>query len=862
MGWNDRKTLQRNKYKAPSAAFMNNFPSRPSASSSGSRLPTPSVPQYQYQAQHSSTSSPYYPQVSQYQAQSQYQAFPPSQWGHGRSHSTPLQNYAPPPGPPPSGPPAPEKTPSKEEDIQRLFKVCQVGRGNASLLHEALVYASPADLKDKDSLIQEFRQKCTKSQEHVSSQIPWATSQTEQAQSGSSESKEEQLLGQLLSTNEALMDALKMYDDMEKAGVEQETRERAQAERKLQAFTAITEFVPTPAESELVKQIFDIGDTMRTGSISAISASKIFTGAGIYPSVMSDIWQIANVEESDTLSRQVVAIAVRLAGHAQSKPRAEIDVSLVNTPAPLPTFRGLESSPAISASASGSNQAGPSSPPLPPLTPEDRAKFLKIFFNTGPNSGVIESERAKEVFLRSRLPLEILAQIWDLADTQKQGALDARSFTVAMYLIQATMSGRMKVMPHFLPESIYEAASGEAALKHLQRKNSGFTAPVMTMPTPSSSSAGPSSQAGPSSVSVERHWDVDLELRGTAEAFFFAMDEQNRGYLDGNTARAHFKQMGISEQNTQKIWHLVDINGDGRLGPDEFAVALYLIRELEAGKSVPLTLPPSLVPPSLRKQPEPSSVMSDLMLISFDEEVSAPPLPPKDRTPSLSVSASMLSISATPHILDEPSPPPRVPSKASFAQQTPISTSPADLSTPAFPSFNSPPPTPGSSRILADGSWNWGISPSEKTRSDQFFDMLDPWKHGYVEGDTAVPFMSKSKLPTEALGKIWDLADADADGRLSRDEFAVAMHLIRAKLAGKDVPDNLPPSLVPPLLPRTEMVAPAHDDQSITTQPASTSQSGVTATSTTTEALIGEDEAPRSSTPPPPYESLPPTALP
>lgn len=142
----------------------------------------------------------------------------------------------------------------------------------------------------------------------------------------------------------------------------------------------------------------------------------------------------------------------------------------------------------------------------------------------------------------------------DLADTQKQGALDARSFTVAMYLIQATMSGRMKAMPHFLPESIYEAASPEAALKHLQRKNSSFTAPVMTMPIPSSSSAGPSSQAGPSSVSVERHWDVDLELRGTAEAFFFAMDEQNRGYLDGNTARAHFKQMGISEQNTQKIW--------------------------------------------------------------------------------------------------------------------------------------------------------------------------------------------------------------------------------------------------------------------------------------------------------------------
>ena len=101
-----------------------------------------------------------------------------------------------------------------------------------------------------------------------------------------------------------------------------------------------------------------------------------------------------------------------------------------------------------------------------------------------------------------------------------------------------------------------------------------------------------------------------------------------------------------------------------------------------------------------------------------------------------------------------------------------------------------------------------------------------------------------------------DLADADADGRLSRDEFAVAMHLIRAKLAGKDVPDSLPPTLIPPF-PRSETTVRTNDDQSITAQPAAASGSGVTAT---VEVPIVDDEAPRSSTPPPPYESVP-TAL-
>ena len=43
-----------------------------------------------------------------------------------------------------------------------------------------------------------------------------------------------------------------------------------------------------------------------------------------------------------------------------------------------------------------------------------------------------------------------------------------------------------------------------------------------------------------------------------------------------------------------------------------------------------------------------------------------------------------------------------------------------------------------------------------------------------------------------------DLADIDHDGQLTKEEFAVAMYLIRSKIAGKDIPQELPPSLMPP----------------------------------------------------------------
>lgn len=41
-----------------------------------------------------------------------------------------------------------------------------------------------------------------------------------------------------------------------------------------------------------------------------------------------------------------------------------------------------------------------------------------------------------------------------------------------------------------------------------------------------------------------------------------------------------------------------------------------------------------------------------------------------------------------------------------------------------------------------------------------------------------------------------DLADINKDGHLTRDGFAIAMHLIHGKLAGKEVPKSLPPSLI------------------------------------------------------------------
>ena len=63
---------------------------------------------------------------------------------------------------------------------------------------------------------------------------------------------------------------------------------------------------------------------------------------------------------------------------------------------------------------------------------------------------------------------------------------------------------------------------------------------------------------------------------------------------------------------------------------------------------------------------------------------------------------------------------------------------------------------------------------------DAIFDRLRP-TNGKISGSSARPELMKSKLPNSVLGKIWKLADHDKDGYLDDEEFALAMHLIKAR---------------------------------------------------------------------------------
>jgi epidermal growth factor receptor substrate 15 len=110
------------------------------------------------------------------------------------------------------------------------------------------------------------------------------------------------------------------------------------------------------------------------------------------------------------------------------------------------------------------------------------------------------------------------------------------------------------------------------------------------------------------------------------------------------------------------------------------------------------------------------------------------------------------------------------------------------------------------------------ITPADKGKFDQFFNSIDTQRRGVLTGEQAVSFFSDSRLPEETLAQIWDLADINSEGQLNKDEFAVAMYLIRQQRAPNPapLPAFLPPGLVPPSMRKqtqqTQSTAPAFDN--------------------------------------------------
>lgn len=251
---------------------------------------------------------------------------------------------------------------------------------------------------------------------------------------------------------------------------------------------------------------------------------------------------------------------------------------------------------------------------MPPLQPDDAHKFLSLFEKSDVHSGIISGEAAKQIFERARLPNEILGRIWNLSDTKQRGALDATEFIIAMHLLTSFKSGVLRGIPQTLPPGLYEAAARRGS----GRGSFGSRADVPPVPAIPKQFTGPQRTTSPMSPTNRTHFGAPLSAQSTGDwlitpqekahfdTIFETVDTAKAGVITGDQAVAFFMKAQLPEEVLAQIWDLADIDADGQLTREEFAVAMYLVRIQRSGKEpLPQVLPPALIPPNMRRQGPP-----------------------------------------------------------------------------------------------------------------------------------------------------------------------------------------------------------------------------------------------------------------
>uniref|UniRef100_A0A8C6Q1S9 Epidermal growth factor receptor pathway substrate 15 n=1 Tax=Nothobranchius furzeri TaxID=105023 RepID=A0A8C6Q1S9_NOTFU len=200
-------------------------------------------------------------------------------------------------------------------------------------------------------------------------------------------------------------------------------------------------------------------------------------------------------------------------------------------------------------------------------------------------SGRVAAADAALFLKRSGLADMVLGKIWDLADSERKGALNKQQFFVALRLVACAQNGL------------------EVALKSLN----------VAVPPPKFHDTNSPLLAG--QVAADAPWVVKPEEKMKFDNIFDSLGPVG-GMLSGEKVKPVLLNSKLPVDILGRVWELSDLDRDGMLDKDEFSVAMYLVYRALEGEPVPMSLPPPLVPPSKRKKPW---VVSPADKAKFDE---------------------------------------------------------------------------------------------------------------------------------------------------------------------------------------------------------------------------------------------------
>ncbi|XP_015267449.1 PREDICTED: epidermal growth factor receptor substrate 15 [Gekko japonicus] len=196
------------------------------------------------------------------------------------------------------------------------------------------------------------------------------------------------------------------------------------------------------------------------------------------------------------------------------------------------------------------------------------------------NTGRVLASDAAVFLKKSGLTDLILGKIWDLADTDGKGILNKQNDSTS----PLSIGGAPLDIPWAV--KVEDKSKYDAIFDSLNPVN-GLLSGDKVKP-----------------VLLNSKLPVDIlgrvEDKSKYDAIFDSLNPVN-GLLSGDKVKPVLLNSKLPVDILGRVWELSDIDHDGMLDRDEFAVAMFLVYCALEKEPVPLSLPPTLVPPSKRK---------------------------------------------------------------------------------------------------------------------------------------------------------------------------------------------------------------------------------------------------------------------
>ncbi|CAF2190332.1 unnamed protein product [Rotaria magnacalcarata] len=221
------------------------------------------------------------------------------------------------------------------------------------------------------------------------------------------------------------------------------------------------------------------------------------------------------------------------------------------------------------------------------INAEERVRYESYFQQCGPTQGYLLGEQARDFFVKSGLPGDILRKIWDLADVTTDGRLDLREFIIACHLI-ALQVQKKGPLPATLPPSLLSDSVG--TINDIRT--------VTALPLTINASNQPSiSNQLPGSIlktaGLNNIPSVTPTIRSKYIQNFHSLVDATKtnGFMSGLQAKTILQQTGLSNALLHQIWDLADHDKDGCLTSDEFVIAMHCCDIARTGQPLPTHFP-------------------------------------------------------------------------------------------------------------------------------------------------------------------------------------------------------------------------------------------------------------------------------